>query len=197
MDWSTLLSVVVGGLIAVIPILINNRFQSRERDKDREEVRKETRLQTREKWIERDVLKIMDSIEKLIAILVEHENIDFQISQTKRQRDMGFLTEKEYNKQMSTIHQKIPFEINQANQMVKTIGMLIKSFDDQDILSAFEEFRTSMNLILHAGSESVTQALDEETPETRITSELWSRAMKDTGRLQHVLREILISIHDD
>ncbi len=59
----------MGGLIAVIPVLITIRNQSIERDKDREEARREAKIHAREKLMERDILSIMDLVNKVLESL--------------------------------------------------------------------------------------------------------------------------------
>src|SRR5215207_5171510 len=63
MDLSTLLVAVVGGLIAVIPVLITIRNQSIERDKDRQEQRREAKTQLALELLRNDIKVIEDSID--------------------------------------------------------------------------------------------------------------------------------------
>lgn len=59
MEWNSLISAVVGGLIAVIPVLITIRNQSIERDKDRQEQRREAKTQLALE-LTRDKIKIIE-----------------------------------------------------------------------------------------------------------------------------------------
>jgi len=67
MDWNTLLTFALGALATLIPVIISNIHQSKEREKDRIEHRKDAKIQAREKWEEKDILSMIDSINALIT----------------------------------------------------------------------------------------------------------------------------------
>ena len=69
MDWNTLIAVVAGGLIAIVPTIINNIYQERKRKEDREEEKEEVRIRTKEKLLGQDIEKCMKLIEdEIISI---------------------------------------------------------------------------------------------------------------------------------
>ena len=66
MDWNTLLSVLLGGILATIPIIISNRFQAKEREKDREEQRREAQIQLALELDRNDIKVLEDSIDECL-----------------------------------------------------------------------------------------------------------------------------------
>ena len=87
MDWNTIIAVVIGGLIAIVPTIINNIYQAKQRKEDREEDRKDARILAREKWIERDILAVINTVDDLLRMLSKYRmykvNIDFIIGVAK------------------------------------------------------------------------------------------------------------------
>lgn len=69
MDWATLGSVIVGGLIALIPVVITNRFQAKEHDKDRDEQRREAKAQIAVETKRIDIKAIEDAIDNKLKLL--------------------------------------------------------------------------------------------------------------------------------
>jgi hypothetical protein len=84
MDWNTLLSVFLGGILATIPIILSNGFQAKEMEKDRQEQTREAKIQSREKWIERDILEIIESIDIVLNELALGTSIMKQADMTDR-----------------------------------------------------------------------------------------------------------------
>lgn len=64
MDWNTLLTFALGGLTAVIPIIISNRYQAREKDKDRAEQKREAKTQLALELTRNDIKVIEDRIDE-------------------------------------------------------------------------------------------------------------------------------------
>src|SRR5690349_6398709 len=69
MDWNTLLSVFLGGVLATIPVIITIRNQSRERDKDRQEQRREAKTQLALELMRNDIQMIEDCIDSYLKII--------------------------------------------------------------------------------------------------------------------------------
>jgi hypothetical protein len=62
MDWNTLLAVVLGGLIGIVTNYFSNRYQLQRWREEKDEQRREAKIQAKVKWIERDILDIMERV---------------------------------------------------------------------------------------------------------------------------------------
>ena len=71
--------VIVGALIATMPILISNLVQIYLHISENTRKDKEARSQAREKWIECDVLRIMNSIEKTMSLYQQYVDLRTRI----------------------------------------------------------------------------------------------------------------------
>ena len=89
MDWATFFKdnsqslftlggVFLGSLITFLISYVNQRFEAKERDKDRAEKRRDAKIQAREKWIERDILKIMDYLDTMLKLYSEEKFLQLQ-----------------------------------------------------------------------------------------------------------------------
>src|SRR5688572_29664058 len=125
MDLTTLISVVVGGLIAIIPILITNRFQSKERDKDRQEARKEAKIQAREKWIERDILQIMNTLDKLMLVLAKHQKMELLTEDLKLGISQGIISSEESKARGKILYDDFMTQYLEIKEMEYSIVRLV------------------------------------------------------------------------
>ena len=133
MDWNTLLSVALGGLIATIGVILTNRFQSRERDKDRAEQRREAKIQAREKWIERDVPRTMELVEKMLILLGDYQSMDKEMHSLVGGIKAELITNEEFRTGMKSLFSKIPLIMLEANHLVIEIEKLVFSFKEEKI----------------------------------------------------------------
>ena len=72
--WIPLISACVGRLIATVPVLIGLGIQIYIHVGERQQKEREAKIQTKEKWIERDILRIMNGVEKVINLLMKYRN---------------------------------------------------------------------------------------------------------------------------
>ena len=171
MDWSTLIAVVVGGLIATVPTIINNVYQERQRKEDREEQRREAKIQTREKWIEHDILEIMVSIKKINNLITQARKIFHADSNTQAR--------------LKDNYENLLLELNQIAR--KTI-ILLNSFEDEG-LKKYRSFVGLLDRYLLVFDHISDKWVDEEV-------DRWLDFMDQSGEIQKALREKLISIRD-
>ena len=170
MDWNIFLSFALGAIVTLIPIILNNRFQAQERDKDRQEQRREAIVQAKEKWTERDILKIMESIEKVMRLVSGAANVDTNLQPT--------------DEQLSLINKEFL-------QTADTIAQLVYSFDDNNIHSGFRDFTSAINTFIEKLPEMLEADLDK-----RSNSKYWIAVKQSAGYFQWALREKMISIQN-
>src|SRR5215212_5590621 len=104
MDWATLLKdypVIVGALIATIPILISNVIQIILHVVDIRQKNREAKIQALEKSWGSDIDKAMDLLSRLIIVLSEYANFDFKAGILREQKNKGALSDDEYLKQLN------------------------------------------------------------------------------------------------
>lgn len=179
MDWSTLISVVIGGLIAIIPILINNRFQSRENERIREEALREAKTQLALELMRNDVKIVDDSINDSLNALSLSRNLAFK-------RDRGKISHDEMLEELESflMGDNDKLEINfMVDKVAFTFGDEFYShFQDWDsLLSDYSDLMLSP-----ASQEEKDEELDR----------LWSEIISAAGKLHIMLRERIISIRD-
>jgi hypothetical protein len=78
MDWNTLISVVIGGLIATFGSILNNRFQSGEREKDRQEQRREAKIRMIENTTGHDIDIVLNLLAGLVKALSENSSHEYK-----------------------------------------------------------------------------------------------------------------------
>jgi hypothetical protein len=98
MDWATLISVVIGGLIATIPVLISNRFQAKERDKDRQEQRREAKIQlalermkNKIKFIEDRIDTELRAVDTINTLALKEFKGELSHAEMRKQLDLMYL----------------------------------------------------------------------------------------------------------
>lgn len=188
MDWNSLISAVIGGLIAVIPVLITLRNQAIEREKDREETRREARIQNRVKWIEKDILEMMDLVGKEIQVLEDLQSLPYQVALLRKTKEGNIITKEEFEIQIKPLFIKASNQISESLHIFTIMGVLVSSFEkDTDIYSAYLEF-------FEAKPEELKVLIDEE--EKADDKELWNQFIEKAGRFQRALREKLISLRE-
>jgi len=195
MDWNTLISVVIGGLIATIGSILNNRFQAQERQKDREEQRRESKIQAREKWTERDILRIMDLLESLMKLLAEDKNLEWEQVILEDKKTAGVITQKEYMKAGGMLFVRIPERIQENANTLELMARLVYSFEKGDMVSSYEKFADavqSWNSFDREGAHPHTENKKRQQKGRR----LWFDVNIAAGEFRRALREELISIRN-
>lgn len=185
MDWNTLLAVAIGGLIAIIPTIINNIYQVKQRKEDREEQRRKEKILI----LESPILKIMDSVVTLLAKLAE-----YRLTYSDKQ-ELVYLMKKG---QIATEDTKEEYKILEKNidklrieirTLTDLIGSLMVSLDDET-MSTYNELTMTIRDYLRLTFK------EEKKEDTNLESEKWQDVKFQTGTLQRLLREKLISIRD-
>jgi hypothetical protein len=174
MDKDTLVAALVGALIATIPILISNLVQiylhvSENRRKDKE---------TREKWIERDVLKVMDLTEKLLTLISQIRSINIRIAGIEQLKRTMHWTDDEARKEYKSTRDVADGLIMEANQTKDLMG-IVYSFDEPEIISAYLDLEEAVKISINSPQGEILISLREKA-----------------GKLQKALRNKLISIRE-
>ena len=211
-----LLGVGLGALISYLNNRQNIQAQAKQREEDREEQEREAKIQTKEKWIERDILAIMDSIDNILKLLAVYK------------------TEIQNEKFDERLADNNPIKL-QLNQARDSLSRLVYSFGDE-IISSYEDFSDSILEFLKALSEKVYQETEllnkrveryeklieqmtkennKEKTESYIKEreeienmnievglveneiDTWLEVRYAAGNFQKFLREMLISIRDE
>jgi hypothetical protein len=185
MDRDTLIAALVGGLIATIPILISNVVQIILQVRERNEKRREAKIQNRQTWIERDILRIMELMEKLISIISENTVLDVRMKAFPK-TSMSF-TESNSESENKFYWEKMNSIFTEARQTIDIISSLIYSFEDAEILNAYKSFSKEVNLL--------TELIIDEREDIRLVGHL-GKVSGRGGRLQKALWEKLISLRE-
>jgi hypothetical protein len=189
MDWEVLRPVIVGGLIATIPILISNLVQIYLKRMEIKQKEKEAKIQDKKKWIERDVLEIMDSTDKILELLSESHFLSvYGTNSLMQMKDLGLVTEDEHKEKLKLYIE----QLDNLNLMIKqkrdTINRLVYSFDDE-ISSEYEIFGLALVNFLN-------ERLNYKDNKVVDAPDAWLAVRESAGNLQKILREKLISIRD-
>jgi hypothetical protein len=178
MDWNSLLSAIVGGLLTVIPVLITIRNQAKERDKERREQRREAKTQLALELMRNDIRVLENAIDnqlnglgEIIAMRQQHvldEKSDSEVIEDIKTK----LSSGKYWKLMET--DRISYKL--ALALGEEIFSEYCIYDD----AIFEYFR----FLLVAIEE------DERKDESAI------KVMTSAGKLHNMLNDKLISLRD-
>src|SRR5687768_938371 len=87
MDWNTLVSVVIGGLIATIGSILNNRFQAKQQERDRQEQRREAKTELALELKRNDVKIVEETIDGYLKGLGELRSIRVKYPDTEKAKD--------------------------------------------------------------------------------------------------------------
>ena len=190
MDWNNLLTFALGGLTAVIPIIIANRYQAREKDKDRVEQRKEAKIQNRQKWIERDILKIMDSIDILLKFLWELERVEVEVNEITEGKKSEFFNQDEADVRLKSHYDHFKNLHNEVKHTADIMSKLIHSFDaEEEMYKVYTDFLIAIQR--YEDARDVNKD-NQEKPE----EENWLEIQTSAGKLHALLRDKLISTRD-
>ena len=176
--WVPLLSALVGGLIAVVPVLITLRNQSVEREKDRQEQRREAKTQLALDLEKNDIKILEDVIDNTLKIM------DLVHLRSFSKMD-GLLTEKDVRQEFFSIdgsYYRLGESVLIGDKLARTFG--------EDIYGEYELFS-------NLATEYVSIYLYEDvTLSGSKCSELKSRAVASAAELHNMLKDKLISIRD-
>src|SRR6266498_3468826 len=200
MDWNTLLSVFLGGLLATVPIIISNRFQAKEHEKERLEQRRITKIQAREKWEERDILEIIELVEKLLKDVSEIKK-HVSIVSLRSAKNKDPLTVDEFIKRVELSAGNLVDQLLECKQTTDKLAWLAHSFDDTKILSGYVDFTLAAFDVIGL----TPSTMDDKTRKSEVVtkplpkmseSDSWGNLLICAGVFHEALREKLISLRD-
>ncbi len=208
MDWATFFKdygqslftlggVLLGSLITFLINYLNNRFQAKERDKDRDEQRRETKLQAKEKYIERDILLIIDTAEKMMSWLSRYDADVQQMLFLSEKKDAGSINNKELHIQVNSLLDKNYREHQESNRLWGLAGKLVHSFEEPEIMLAFDDFMSATDVLLNKLYDALRLVRNKNLSKKSFTrTDEWNVVMATAGKLHQALRNKLISIRD-
>jgi len=204
MDWATFLKdnsqslftlggVFLGSLITFLISFLNNVFQAKEREKERQEQRRDAKIQSREKWIERDILKITDLIEKMYKLLSEIRGIKIEVDSLISGKEIGLVTQEEFDTKYKSLYDNLPELDIEVNQVKDMIGGLVYSFTETEILSSYGDLVDALNTYVNQEGEDFKNILNEQKESSNSDINIFSESV---GKFQRALREKLISLRE-
>lgn len=208
MDWATFFKdygqslftlggVFLGSLITFLINYLNLRNQSKERDKDREEQKREAKIQAREKWIERDILTIMDSVDRILKYLSESSDFSTYFTELTNGKKAGIFSENEYLERKKSLFDSLSNRYTEVHQVNNLINKLVFSFSEQEIELRWARFAKSAAAVLDKHTEYMENQLNEEPVGESGVDDTWLQtAAVDAGKLHQALRTKLISLRD-
>jgi hypothetical protein len=185
--WIPLIAAVMGGFLAVIPVMITLRNQSREREKDREEARKEAKIQNRVKWLEKDILRLMEAIQIVLDELSYANRL-------LRETDTWPLKNIEIPDDADTV----PPRMEDFNQrVVETSTKLFRAMAEIDSLAnSFDEIQSEYRLFIVTIYEYRRKFVAKKPNETENQTVNWRTVCDSAGKFHKALREQLISLRE-
>lgn len=185
MDWNNIISFMAGGLIAIIPVIISNRYQAEEKDKDRLEQRREAKIQSREKWMERDILKLMDFLDDLLNSFTEKSIFESDFADLQNEIENGLPANQELLANIQSERKRFKAIDNESTRTIDRMSKIVFSFEDEEIKSAFVSF-----------THEVVE--DGKSRESHFDTNKYNPMLvrKSAGDLHRVLRDKLISLRD-
>lgn len=188
MDWESLRPVIVGGLIATIPILISNLVQIYLKRMEIKQKEKEAKIQAKEKWIERDILAIMGSIEQLLKTISTIASYELWRDILDEDVKAGMYSEEEYFSKLKLNTETIRGLGLEKLQTLNEISRLVWSFEDE-IIEGYNKFNTAITEYIREKNKEI-QGLQNES------GKKWLHVRFYAGIFHAVLRDKLISIRD-
>jgi hypothetical protein len=189
MDSDTLIAALVGALIATVPILISNLVQIYLHISENRQKEKEARIQDKKKWIERDILEIMDSVAQMLRLTSESQEISTSgLDSLIQLKDVGLLAQDEYLIRAKSSLERLNIVHGEINEKVNTISRLVYSFGD-DISSEYDAFAMAM-INFHKTRVNLAEK------KVVLDADAWFKVKESAGKFQKALRNKLISIRD-
>jgi hypothetical protein len=194
MDLNTLLTFIVGAFAALIPVIVTNRHQAKEREKDRLEQRREAKIQAREKWMERDILKIMDYVDTMVMMLSESRNLGLERSNILEQIENPLFTEDNIKSQAKLNFQRFLEVTFESNKTFDMMGKLALSFHDKSIDDGYFEFMDHVIKSFAVRDELNKNPASEKFRKDEIAA--WGEVRFSAGKFHWILREKLIALRE-
>jgi hypothetical protein len=178
---------------------LNNRFQAKERDKDRDENRRAAKIQAREKWIERDILKIIDLIEQTLTVVSEVHNFNARVGLLDSRKRSRQMSTDEFNKEFKSFLDRVPDLLFEGDRTFAKIEELVYSFPDPEIISSYKDFESARKIYWKQVSDNLVYRI--ENLGSKLTNKIDTHDSRDkltqsAGRFHQTLREKLVSLRD-
>lgn len=180
MDWSTLLSVAVGGLIAVIPIVISNRHQAKEREKDRSEQRREAKTQLALELIRNDARLVQDNINNYLQFIDELQVVKDKSKPTS-------LSDEKVVYLFLKDHLASDDKLQQLYEFSAMADMIVLGFGD-DFSKEYKDFRDKCKAFFDLAISDPSRFIGDDVSISSIIS--------SAGKLHVLMREKLISLRE-
>jgi hypothetical protein len=181
MDWNSLLSAIVGGLLTVIPVLITIRNQSTERDKDRQEQRREAKTQLALELLRNDIKVVEDGIDNELKLVVLYANL--RISKEGKE-----LSEAEMGEEIDWRRSATHTRATQLRE-VKPIAEKIARSLGNEFFAQYDKFDDEignyLNYLIHSRNFIPQEAVKLQT-----------EAAKSAAPLHSMMNDKLVSIRD-
>jgi hypothetical protein len=184
MEWNSLISAVIGGLLAVIPVLLTIRNQSVEREKDRREQRREAKFQLMGRLKERDINIVMDACDLTVRAMRELRALSGKFRELEEQVKSGKIEEQEKEVKKDDLHKKLE-ETYAKMREAHSIGFGRLYALDEDITKVYDDFENIATRI----EKFYTESSQED-----IVS-LWPKMYKYRGELQNLLTRRILSAY--
>jgi hypothetical protein len=179
MDRDTLIAALVGAGIATIPILLSNIVQIILHISDNRQKRRSAKIQAKEKWIERDILKMMDLVEGVVRLRgdidqlkIRRTSLEEDIKSNPRKKNEISATLKTYRDFSDDLFTKL-------NETTDKLNILMNSFSDKEMLIKCGELFNSINKF-----------------NKKSDTENWLLVGRTAGILHELLRNKLISLRE-
>lgn len=185
MDWNTLFAVVIGGLIAIVPTIINNVYQAKQRKEDREEQRRKEKILI----LESPILKIMDSVVTILAKLAEYRLTYSDKQELVKLIKKGQIITDDTKEKYKIAEKNIDKLRIEIRTLADLIGSLVLSLDGET-MPVYNDFTNSIIEYLRLALKETSEK------DIDLEREKWQMVRVNTGMLQRSLREKLITIRD-
>src|SRR5258706_2022429 len=193
MNRDTLIAALVGGLIATIPVILSNVVQLIIHNSERNQKEKEAKIQSKEKLIERDIVQIMDSLEKLIALSSQQRSMDVRLQVIIKAKEGGVINEQEYTSDAKSLYDNFWTRFPEVNQYSDVISRLVYSFKDDKLVSAHGNFVKVMGMYLNS---RIDNKAENDSIEANIDGIGWGIVTRQAGMFHSALRDKLISLRE-
>ena len=144
------------------------------------EQRREAVIQNKQKWIERDILQMMDLTEKLVNLYSEAKAVDFHKNFFSQQKNSGLFANTDTITELKALYEKNNDLYKNLHQLNDRLSTLANSFGDIKILQFSAQLIGVINLYSNSDNEAIN----------------WTAVATKAGELHQVLREKLIALRD-
>jgi hypothetical protein len=184
--WIPLISAVIGGLIAVIPVMISLITQSIERDKDRQEKRRESKAQLKGRIIERDSEIVMNACDQSVMAIREMRAIYDRALELEEEVKKGKITPEARDEKHAVLIAKLEDNFSKMRE-IHSVGFgRLYSLGDE-IVKAYYDFESIVTQLQNAyrGLNPVNVA------------PLWVQVFERRGALQRLLNQKVVSSYSE